>query len=154
MHAGWRWIGFMSGMAVVAFFVGQASVSPVAGQSGARTTAANDSLFQAVGYLPGSSPTPEVYRINRRTGETSRVLELKTIAPLKEKFSLPAGQYELILLDQNEIHALIRIDKISGRMWNAAQNEWTELVPGSFPPPPAAPATKDSAKEKTNKNQE
>lgn len=150
MHAGWRWIGLMSGMVLVAFVVGQASVSPVSGQSGARSTAANDSLFQAVGYLPSNSSTPEVYRINRRTGETSRVLELKTIAPLKEKFSLPAGQYELMLLDQNEIHALIRIDKISGRMWNAALNEWTELAPGTFPtPPPAsAPSSDASAKKK------
>lgn len=148
MQSRWRWLGVSTALVVLGILVGQLSVSPVAGQSGARTTAANDSLYQAVGYLPSNSTVPELYRINRRTGETSRVLDLKVLAPLKEKFSLPAGQYELLLLDQNEIHALIRIDKISGRMWNAAQNEWGELVPGSFPTPPPAPTPDAAAKKK------
>jgi hypothetical protein len=66
-----------------------------------------------------------VYRIDTLTGETWSVLET-AITPVKEKDRIPQGSYELAVIPTKDGrgHWAVRIDRNSGRMWYATENQW------------------------------
>jgi hypothetical protein len=70
-----------------------------------------------------------VYRINVQTGETHGVIDT-SLKRVEEKTPPPRGDYELALVPTKDgrAHWAVRLDRLSGRMWYATQNQWVEYA--------------------------